>query len=65
MKKASWDCCVLVFDSSGEPAVHPGNSHSCALGFSGTEFEVGRTTPCDEGVGATMKAPMNYESSIG
>ena len=23
MKKASWGCCVLVFDSPGDPAVHP------------------------------------------
>ena len=36
MKKASWGCCVLVFDSSGEPAVHPEVSDSCAPGCSGT-----------------------------
>ena len=28
MKKASWGCCVLVFDSSGEPAGHPDFSNS-------------------------------------
>ena len=44
IKKASWGCCVLVFDSSGEPAVHPVVSDSCAPGCSGIEFEVGRTT---------------------
>ena len=65
MKKASWGCCVLVFDSSGEPAVHPGKSDSCAPGFPGTEFEVKCTKLCDEGVGATMDAPMDYESSMG
>ena len=64
MKKASWGCCVLVFDSSGEPAVHPNSSDSCAPGCSGTEFDVGRTTSCEEGVGATVNAPMDYESSM-
>ena len=63
MKKASWGCFVLVFDSSGEPAVHPEISDSCALGCSGTEFEVGRTS-CEDDVGATVHAPMDYESSI-
>ena len=57
-KKAS-----LVFDSSGEPAGHPDFSDSCAPGFSGTEFEVGCTS-CEDGVGATVHAPMDYEASI-
>ena len=64
MKKASWGCYVIVFDSSGEPAVHPDISDSCAPGCSGTEFEVGRTTSCEQGVGATVHAPMNYGSSM-
>ena len=63
MKKASWGCFVLVFDSSGEPAGHPEFSDSCAPGFSGTEFEVGRTS-CEDGVGATVHAPIDYESSM-
>ena len=63
MKKASWGCFVLVLDSSGEPAGHPDFSDSCAPGFSGTEFEVGRTS-CDDGVGATVHAPIDYESSM-
>ena len=58
MKKASWGCCVLVFDSSGEPAVHQEFSDSCAPGCSGTEFEAGRTS-CEDGVGATVHAPMD------
>ena len=61
--KESWGCFVLVFDSSGEPVGHPDFSDSCAPGFSGTEFEVGRTS-CEDGVGATVHAPMDYESSI-
>ena len=63
MKKASWGCCVLVFDSSGEPAGHPDFSDSFAPGCSGTEFEVGRTS-CEDGLGATVQAPMDYESSM-
>ena len=62
MKTARWGCCVLVFDSSGEPAGHPDFSDSCAPGCSGTEFEVGRIS-CQDGVGATVHAPMDYESS--
>ena len=56
-------CFVLVFDSSGEPACHPEFSDSLAPGCSGTEFEVGRTS-CEDGVGGTVHAPMDYESSI-
>ena len=63
MKKASWGCCVLVFDSSGEPAGHQKFSDSCARCCSGTEFEVGRTS-CEDVVGATLHAPMDYESNI-
>ena len=63
MKKASCGCFVLVFDSSGEAAGHPGFSDSCALGCSGTEFEVGATS-FDDGVGATLHAPMDCESSM-
>ena len=59
MKKASWACFVSVFDSSGEPAGRPEFSDSCAPGCSGTELEVGRTS-CEEGVGATVHAPMVY-----
>ena len=63
MKKASWGCCVLVFDSFGEPAGHPDVSDSFAPGCSGTEFEVGRTSN-EDGLGATVHAPMDYESSM-
>ena len=63
MKKASWGCCVLVFDSSGEPAGHPDVSDAFGPGCSGTEFEVGRTS-CKDGLGATVHAPVDYESSM-
>ena len=53
----------LVFESSGELAGHPEFSDSCARVCSGTEFEVGRTS-CEDGLGATIHAPMDYESSM-
>ena len=58
MKKVSWGCCVLEFDSSGEPAGHQENSDSCAPGCFGTEFEVGRITSCEDGVGVTVHASL-------
>ena len=64
MKKASWGCCVLVFDSTGEPAGHPEFTDSCTPGCSGTGYEVGRNTSCEDGVGATVQTPMDYESSM-
>ena len=63
MKKASWGCCVLVFDSYGEPAGHPEFRESCARVCSGTEFEIGRTS-CEDGLGASVHAPMDCESSM-
>ena len=65
MKKASWGYCVLVFDSTGEPALHPKISDSCAPGCSGTVFAVARTTSCEEGADATMNAPMDLLSRMG
>ena len=63
MKKASWGCFVLVFDSSGERAGHPDFSDSCAPGSSGTGFEVGHRSR-EDGVGATVHAPVDYGSSM-
>ena len=60
MKKASWGYFVSVFGSSGEPAGQPDFSDSCARVGSGTEFEVGRTS-CEDGRGATVNAPMDFE----
>ena len=48
IKKTSPGFCVLVFNSSGEPAAQPRFSDFCALRGSGTELEVGRTTLCEE-----------------
>ena len=55
---------ILVFDSSCKPAVHPEFSDSCAPGCSATEFEVGPITSCEDGVDATVHAPVDYESSL-
>ena len=63
MKKASWGCFTFDFDLSGEPDGHPEFRDSCALGCSETEFEVGRTS-CEDGLGATVHAPMDYEPSM-
>ena len=52
LEKASWCYCVLVFDSSGEPAALPELGDSCDPVGSGTEFEVGRTISCEEGADA-------------
>ena len=65
MKKASRGYCVLEFDSSSEPASHPRVGDSCVPGVSGTEFEVGGTTSCGQGDGATMNAAMDRESGLG
>ena len=62
MKKASWGCCVLVFDSSGEPAGHPDFSDSFAPGCSGTEFEIGRTS-CEDGLGAIVHGLRTWIAS--
>ena len=52
-----------MFASSGVPAGHPVFSDSCARGCSGTEFEVGRTS-CEDGVGATVHASVDYGSNM-
>ena len=65
LEKASWGYCVVVLDSSGECAAHPQISCSCAPGGSGTEFQVGSTTSCEEGADATTNTPMDHESSMG
>ena len=65
MKEAPWGFCLLEFDSSGEPAAHPGVSDYCVPVGSGTEFQVGRTTSFEERADATMNAPMDHDSTQG
>ena len=64
-ERVSWGYCVLVFDSSGEPAGLPGVSDFCVPGGSETELEVGCTKACEEGAGAAKNVPMEYQSSMG
>ena len=64
MKMASWGFCVLVFDSSGEPVSHPGETVCGVPCSSGTEFVVGRSLSEEEAVGTSRGAPMEFPSSL-
>ena len=63
-KVASWGYCGLVFDSSGEPATHPGDISAVVPDFSGNEFEVGRMSSCNDVATPDKRSPMGYESSF-
>ena len=63
MKKASWGSFVSEFDSSSDLACQPELSDPCAWVCSGTEVEVGRTSR-EDGHGATVNAPMDFESTM-
>ena len=64
MNVASWGYCVLVFDSSGEPATHPGDTSAVVPDFSGSEFEVGRMSSCDDVATPDKRSPMGCTSSL-
>ena len=66
MKVASWGYCVLVFDSSGDPATHPGDTVADVVvpDLSGSEFEVGRPSSHDDVATHDEKSPMGYRSSL-
>ena len=64
MKMASGGYFVSGFDSSGEPAVNPGDAFACVLGGSGSEFEVGRATSCDEVYSLVQSPPIGCASSL-
>ena len=64
MKVASWGYCVLVFDPSGEPATHPGDTSAIVPDFPGSEFEVGRISSCDDVVTHDKRSPMGCTSSL-
>ena len=63
-KVASWGFCVLVFDSSGEPATHPGDTCGVVPDFSGSEFEAGRISSCDDVATRDERSPMGCTSSL-
>ena len=56
--------CVLVFDSSGEPANGPEEMVCGVPCSSGTEFVMGRSTSDQKAVGASTGAPMEIPSSL-
>ena len=64
MKVASWGYCVLVFDSSGEPATHPGDTSAVVPEFAGSEFEVGCLSSCDDVATHVERSPMGCRSSL-
>ena len=64
MKVASWGYCVLVFDSSGEPATHPGENAVVVPDLSGSEFEVGRPSSHDDVATHDERSPMGRRSSL-
>ena len=64
MKVASWGYCVLVFDSSGEPATRPGDTFAVVSDFPGSEFEVGRISSCDDVATPDKRSPMGCTSSL-
>ena len=64
MKVASWGYCVLVFDSSGEPETHPGDASAVVVpDLSGSEFEVGRPSSCDDVATRDERSSMGCISS--
>ena len=63
-KVASWGYCVSVFDSSGEPATHPGDTSAIVPDFPASEFEVGRISSCDDVATADKRSPMGCTSSL-
>ena len=64
MKVASWGYCVLVFDSSGEPVTHHGDTSAVVPDFPGSEFEVGRISPCDDVATPDERSPMGCTSNL-
>ena len=66
MKVASWGYCVLVFDSSREPATRPGDNVADVVvpDLSGSEFEVGRPSSHDDVATHDERSPMDCRSSL-
>ena len=67
MKVASWGYYVLVFDSSGEPATHPGDTSGVGVvvpDLSGSEFEVGSPSFHDDVATHDERSPMGCRSSL-
>ena len=63
-KVASWGYCVLVFDSSGESATHPGDTSAIVPDFPANKYEVGRISSCDDVATPDKRSPMGCTSSL-
>ena len=64
MKMASWGYCVLVYFSAGNPAACPDNAFAEVPGCSGSEFELGRATTCNDVPTLEKRSPMGCASSL-
>ena len=64
LKMESWGYCILVFDSSGEPAACPGDAFACFLGGCGDEFENGRAKSCGEVPSIVQSPPVDFASIL-
>ena len=64
MKMASRSYCNSEFDSSEEPAARPGDAFAVVAGASGSEFEVGSATSCDDVPSLEKRSPMGCASSL-
>ena len=64
MKMASWDYCVLVYDSAREPAARPDDTFAVTPGCSGSEFEVARATSCDDVPSLEKRSLMDCAPSL-
>ena len=55
-----------MFDSSGEPVTHPGDTSGFAVvpDLSGSEFEVGRPSSPDDVATHDERSPMGCRSSL-
>ena len=53
-----------MFDSFGEPAAYAGDAFACVPGGFWSEFEVARTTSCNEVPSLVQSPPMGSESSL-
>ena len=63
-KMLSWAYCVLVFDSSGEPAARPADAFAVVLGGSESEFEVGRAKSCHDVPSLEKRSSMGCASKF-
>ena len=64
MKMASSGYCDLVYDSSGERAARPNDTFAIVPGCSGSEFEVGSATTCDDVPNFEKRSPKECASSL-